>query len=154
MAVYFFDTSAIVKRYIQEVGTAWVRNIANPASGNLIYLVNISIVEVASAVARRQRTGSIAAPDALAILTQYRKDLITDFRHIEITPVLISKAAFFAESFALRAYDAVQLAAAMELHTQRNANSLNPLTMVSADQELNTAAANIGLLVENPNLHP
>jgi predicted nucleic acid-binding protein len=37
MAAYVLDTSAVVKRYIMETGTAWVRSIADPAASNLIY---------------------------------------------------------------------------------------------------------------------
>ena len=53
-----------------------------------------------------------------------------------------------------RAYDAVQLAAAVELNTQRVAAGTGVLTLVSADQELNAAATADGLLVEDPNMHP
>src|SRR5271166_834031 len=41
MAAYVPDTSAVVKRYIQEAGTAWVRSIADPAAFHLIYLACI-----------------------------------------------------------------------------------------------------------------
>jgi hypothetical protein len=39
MAAFVLDTSAVVKRYIQETGTNWVRSIADPAAANLIYVV-------------------------------------------------------------------------------------------------------------------
>ena len=47
-------------------------------------------------------------------------------------------------------YDAVQLAAALEL----NRISQGGIVLVSADQDLNAAATAEGLTVENPNLHP
>ena len=59
-----------------------------------------------------------------------------------------------AEKHGLRGYDAVQLAAAQAINNLCIANDLHPLTFISADKELNTAAANEGLLVENPNNHP
>ncbi len=34
MAVYYFDTSALVKRYVAEVGTAWMTTLCAPAAGN------------------------------------------------------------------------------------------------------------------------
>jgi hypothetical protein len=52
------------------------------------------------------------------------------------------------------AYDAVQLAAALELKKARDTVGLSPLLLVSADLELNTAAAAEGILVEDPNKHP
>ena len=62
MGAYFLDTSAVVKRYIQETGTAWVRSIADPAAANLIYLARITDVEMTSAVVRRRRGGNLPAP--------------------------------------------------------------------------------------------
>lgn len=111
-------------------------------------------MEITAAVARRQRSGSLSAANAAAILTQFRQDLALEYGVIEITPAVLSSAMLLAESYGLRAYDAVQLAVAVELHTQRRAGGLDALTLVCADQELNAAAAALGLLVEDPNLHP
>jgi hypothetical protein len=41
MPAYFFDTSAIVKRYVHEIGSAWVQGTADPSSGNMVYLAAI-----------------------------------------------------------------------------------------------------------------
>ena len=41
MAAYVLDASAVVKHYIQEVGTGWVRNLTAPSSSHLIYLARI-----------------------------------------------------------------------------------------------------------------
>ena len=46
MAAYFLDTSAVVKAYVQETGTSWIRNLAAPASGHFLYLARIAEVEV------------------------------------------------------------------------------------------------------------
>jgi hypothetical protein len=154
MAAYFFDSSAIVKRYVQETGAAWVQAVADPAGGNLIYLARIAAVEVTSAIARRQRAGTIAAPDAAAALTQFHQDMAAEYRVLEITRSLLAGAARLAEAHALRAYDAVQLAGVTELHAQRAAAGLPAVTLVSADQELNAAASAYGILVEDPNFHP
>ena len=54
----------------------------------------------------------------------------------------------------LRGYDAVQLAAAIQVRDERLALGASPPTLVSADTELNAAAMMEGLRVENPNHHP
>jgi predicted nucleic acid-binding protein len=59
-----------------------------------------------------------------------------------------------AEAHGLRAYDAVQLAAALELNHRWLAFGQGGITLVSADQELNAAAAVEGLPIEDPTLHP
>lgn len=154
MAAFFFDSSGIVKRYVQETGTGWVQAIADPATGNVIYLARITVVEVTSAIARRQRGGSIAPPDAAAVLTRFRQDVAQEYRLIEVTPTLLAAAEVIAETHALRAYDAVQLGVVAEVHAQLMAASLPAVTLVSADQELNGAARALGLQVDDPNLHP
>jgi hypothetical protein len=53
----------------------------------------------------------------------------------------------------LRGYDALQLAAALELQAARHALSLSAVTFVCADNKLNSAAGLEGLSVENPNDH-
>jgi hypothetical protein len=56
----------------------------------VVYLARISLVEVTSAIVRRQRGGSIAAPDAAVALTQLRRDVTLEYGTIEITPPLLS----------------------------------------------------------------
>jgi hypothetical protein len=48
----------------------------------------------------------------------------------------------------------VQLAAAVELSAQWTAAGTGTITLVSADQELNTAALTEGLTVNDPNVYP
>lgn len=154
MAAYVLDTSAVVKRYIQETGTSWVRGIADPAAFNLIYLARITDVEVTSAVVRRQRGGNLSISDAAATLQQFRRDLTRGYRLIEVTPALLAAASSLAERHGLRTYDAVQLAAAVELNAQWIAADTGTITLVSADQELNAAAVAEAVPVEDPSLHP
>ena len=149
MAVYFLDTSAVVKRYVQETGTAWLRNLADPASGNALFIVRLTEVELTAALARRRKGQSLSAGQSQTALHQFRLEMVHEYRVVEITAPLINKATALADSHALRAYDAVQLAAALEIH------ALAPtLTLISADGELNTAATAEGLAVDDPNAHP
>jgi len=46
MAVLFFDSSGLVKRYVAETGTAWVIGLLRP-SANDIFIANITGIEVA-----------------------------------------------------------------------------------------------------------
>ena len=55
-----------------------------------------------------------------------------------------------ANAHALRAYDAVQLAAVLELNSRYQASGLGGITLVSADRDLNTAATAEGMAVEDP----
>jgi hypothetical protein len=153
MSAYVFDTSGIVKRYVWEAGTDWVRASTDPAAGHRIYVARITVVEVASAISRRRRGGGLSAADAAVVLAEFRRDLSDAYLVIEVTSSLLDAAADAAEAHGLRAYDAVQLAAAFEMHQQRSALGLAPLILVTADRALFAAAAAAGLRVEDPNHH-
>lgn len=154
MAAFFFDSSAIVKRYVVENGSSLVGNLANVKSGNIILLARITRVEVAAAIARRLKGGSLTNADAQNALALFQHDLTNNYFTIELTAGLLSEAMRLATRHALRGYDAVQLAAALEANNERVASGLAPLTLVSADTELNDAAQAEGLGIENPNNQP
>ena len=65
MAVYFFDTSALVKRHVTEVGSGWVRAQSAAKAGHTLYIAGITAVEMTSAITRRQRGGSLSAAQTL-----------------------------------------------------------------------------------------
>ncbi len=77
MAVHFFDSSALVKRYVTETGSAWVLGLVGPSSGHENYAARISGAEVVAAVAGRTRAGGLSSADATAVLMAFRRD----FRH-------------------------------------------------------------------------
>jgi len=140
VAAYFFDSSAIVKRYLSEAGSAWVTNIAALVSGNEVYLARITFVEVISAVTRKSRGSGLSADGAMKAIADFRRDFANEYSLIEQTSALVEWAADLAEAHALRAYDAVQLAAALEIDAYVKSAGASKITLVSADGALNTAA--------------
>jgi predicted nucleic acid-binding protein len=154
MVVYFCDTSAIVKRYVNEPGTTWLIGVTDRTGGNRTLVAAITGVEAVAAITRRQRGGGLTLTDAAAACAAFRHDYANEFGIVAITPKLITLAMSCAEKHGLRGYDAMQLAAALVAHERRQASKLPPLTLLSADGELNTAATAEGLVVEDPNAHP
>ena len=153
MGVFFFDSSGAVKHYVSEAGSGWVGGLVDPAAGHLRYLAEIAGVEVISAIARRSRSGTLLAPTAAAALTRFRQDFATEFLTVPITTLLIADAMQLAERYSLRGYDAVQLAAALQVADECRAAG-TPFVLISADRELNAAAVAEGLAVDDPNDHP
>ncbi len=146
----FFDSSALVKRYVNEIGSTWVTNIVQPASGNRIYVAEITGVEITAALSRRTRGDSAA--EVNAVFANLRHDLNAEYLNLEITSALLLDARALARLYFLRGYDAVQLAVAVRLNYRQISAGLLTLTLVSADAELLDAAQTEGLLVQNPNL--
>jgi predicted nucleic acid-binding protein len=151
MAVYFLDSSALVKRYIRETGTDWVASLFSPDFGNDYFVAAIAGVEIIAAITRRARSGSLKAADATLVCAQFKQDFQSTYQIIEITEEIISLGMSLAEEKGLRGYDAVQLAAGYAVNALCLTSGLPPLIFVSADNELNTAASSVGLIVENPN---
>jgi predicted nucleic acid-binding protein len=150
---YFVDSSALVKRYVRETGTAWVRGTTRRRPSTYIYVALITAVEVTSAIARR-RGVTLSAAQASSLLSRFRKHLAGRYLPSQITPALVREAMTLANRHRLRAYDAVQLAAALDVYRDWSANRVGTFVFVSADRALNAAATAEGLTVEDPNLHP
>jgi predicted nucleic acid-binding protein len=153
VSAYFCDSSGLVKRYVNELGTAWVTGLLDPAANNSIHVSRITGVEVVSAITRRVRIGTLPVGLAANALGQFRADFKSRFRVVGITVAVVSEAMALAEKHALRAYDAVQLAAAQRVLARYLAVGEN-LTLISSDMDLNAAALAEGFLVEDPNAHP
>ncbi|MBD2195476.1 MULTISPECIES: type II toxin-antitoxin system VapC family toxin [Calothrix] len=154
MAIYFIDSSALVKRYIRENGSNWVLGLFDPSLNNEVFIAAITGVEIIAAITRRSRSGSISITDAAIIRNQFKSDLQKDYQIVEITDNIINSGMVLSETYGLRGYDAVQLAAGCAVNSLCIANGLPPITFISADNELNAAVLSEGLLIENPNNHP
>jgi uncharacterized protein len=63
MSVFFFDSSALTKRYLQETGSTWVATLTDLDAGHFIVVAEITRVEVAAALAARHRAGTITLPE-------------------------------------------------------------------------------------------
>jgi predicted nucleic acid-binding protein len=151
MAAYFLDSSALVKRYLSELGSSWVIDVTNAGSGHRIYVSRIAGIEVVSAMARKARAGTVAREALGAALAAFDADFVGVYRTVPLSRVVIGRSMELARLYGLRAYDAVQLAAALHANTQRIARRSLPLVFVSADHELNDAARTEGFQVEDPN---
>ena len=154
MATYFFDSSGLVKRFAPEIGSEFVLSLMRPSAKNRFYAARITEVEVCAALMRRQKGKSISANQANKALKRLKRDFPIRFTYIAVSENVIVEALRLTELYALRGYDAVQLASALEANKERLSLGLTPLVLVSADNELNIAAQKEGLTFENPNTHP
>ena len=154
VTAYFVDSSALVKRYVLETGTAWVRRLTRRNPSTVIYIAHITAVEVTCAVARRRKGKTLTPPRASSILRRFRQHLAARYTVIEVTPDLLDEAMRLGNAHALRAYDAVQLAVALEVNRSHQADGFGPITLISADRDLNAAATAEGLTVDDPTCTP
>lgn len=115
MAVYYLETSALVKLYVREPGTERLLRLANSTKGNQFSVLTLSQVEFHSAIRRRERAGDIDHNIANLILDRFGIHMQTRFLRQVLTESVLDSASEILDRYALRAYDAVQLAACLEL---------------------------------------
>ena len=138
---------------MQEQGSVWVMSLLVPSAGNELFVVRITAVEVAAAIFRRVRNAQLGRGEALNGLSALRRDFSRVYRVVEVQPIVVDAALDVAARHRLRGYDCIQLAGAVLTQRVRTLAGLAPLTLVSADEELNSAAAAEGISVEDPNRH-
>jgi predicted nucleic acid-binding protein len=136
--ILFCDTSAVVKLYVQEESSGAVRAAVEGAA--VIAVCRIAWAEAMAAFARRVRECPADADAMEAVRARWRASW-GDYAIVEVTQSLVELAGDYADAFALRGYDSVQLAAA---HTLREAASAQ-VQFACFDARMNRAARILGL---------
>jgi len=154
VTIYYLDSSALVKRYLVEPGTAWVRIVTDPASGDVTVISEITLVEVAAAFASHHRGGNITIAERDAALRLFLHHADSEYQLVPANRLIVDRAVLLTQQHRLRGYDAAQLGTALIVNTQYLAAGLPPLSFVASDTDLLAAAAAEGLTTENPNAHP
>jgi uncharacterized protein len=131
----FFDSSAFVKRYVSEAGTAAVLAWCDQAAE--IGLSGIALPEIISAFCRLQREGRITAVQYQSLKSLLLAD-IEDAAICDLTPTVLAQTVSSLESNVLRGMDAIHIGSAVALKAD---------VFVSADERQLEAAARAGLRV-------
>lgn len=137
--IYFLDTSALVKRYVAEVGSEQVRRLMR--RNVEIAMARITEAEAYAAIARATRMKVIAAEDRDRAFDQLAKD-VGEARIVEMSRAVVTSVRALVVRWPLRGYDAVQLACAARLRSEGLA-----VDLWCADGDLATAARGEGLRV-------
>ena len=149
MASYFFDTSALVKYYHAEVGTAAVSKIFDEPD-RTIAISSLGFLEIQSAFAIKVRCGILDASNSGIQRARLMVDIAAgsievypiEGRHFALAELLIGRHSFTRR---LRTLDALQLAIALDLSAQNLTQYF-----VVADHALADVANLEGLGVINP----
>lgn len=145
---WFTDSSALVKRYVGEQGSKWLRR---EITRHQVIIAQVTLVEVVAALRKRFRQGDLSE----FACYQARKRFIThiarqQFRVIEMSSGIVDEAMRVAFDKDLRAYDAVQLSSALKAV---KAVDKMKLIFITADANLEKAGRAEGLMTDNPLNH-
>ncbi len=149
MSLYFLDASALVKYYILEPGSTWVRGLADDTA-NTISISDASIAESAAAFAILCRTRRISQRTRESAFHALMRDVARGLlKAMPVMPTDFQLAAYLTQQHPLKAYDAVQLAVALRYNQVMNTHGLTA-TFVSGDDILIKAAQVESLRTDNP----
>lgn len=136
--ILFCDTSALLKLYIVEAGSEVLK--ARVVEAEAVAVCRVAWAEAHAALSRRARE----VPGDAPVIEQAKAALAQDwprFVVMEVDQALVERAGNYADTFALRGYDSIQLAAAFE--AGRIAQS--PICFACFDARLNKAADVLGM---------
>lgn len=145
---YFLDSSALVKRYIHEDATPWIRSITDPRKGNLIIISSITLREIIHALLNCQRNGSISLAQVKKVLHALNYHLDTQYQIVELDQMLVDTEISLARTYLLNINGAIQLASVLRIKEAFDMAAI-PLFFVSVDEQLLAAARNEGLQILN-----
>jgi predicted nucleic acid-binding protein len=134
----YFDTSALIKRYVEEPGR---RDVLQLLRKNDCVVSAVLPIEVRSALRRRASEGTLDDERIPAILKRFATDRAF-WTFVEVSGEALAAAETLAATHPLRALDAIHVASA-QLFAARFAPS--EFIFVSADVRQTTATAALGM---------
>ncbi|MBM4460535.1 MAG: type II toxin-antitoxin system VapC family toxin [Chloroflexi bacterium] len=153
MITYYFDASAIAKRYLREPGNRWVMGLMSAPTANHVTSIELVTVELVSALTKAHRERRISSSYRERLIGRALADSRTDIGLLAVSQTILDLATELATRHPLRAYDAIHLAAVLDWTHDLTEVDLPAPIFVSADENLLAAARAEGLVAENPNEH-
>ena len=145
--MYFIESSAFVKLFVAELGSQHMVRLVESSEDASRMASSLALVEVRSAIRRRQRSGEIREVDADAALSALDSEWRRLIDH-PVTSAVIGHSLALIDRRYLRALDALQLASAIAARDSMVKHVA--LTFVCSDERLLAAAQAEGLAVWNP----
>lgn len=102
----YFDTSVLVKNYIEETGSTRARDLLKTY---LFLSSSISPLELMSALMRRRSRGELQPQDLPRILDRVREDR-SSWKLLDVGPSVLSQGEELVQKVRMRALDAIHVA--------------------------------------------
>ncbi len=137
----YMDTSVLLKRYLEESGTAGARRLLRRYR---VVSSAIAPVEAISALWRRRAAGDVADVDLQAILGRLTEDR-SHWEFVDLTADVLDRAEQVIQRTGVRTLDAVHLASALTIQAENGRR--RPTQFVTSDARQRDAAVGLGLRV-------
>jgi uncharacterized protein len=135
--ILYLDTSALVKLYVDEPGRPAVVDRVEAAVA--VATVRVTYAEARAAFARKRREGGLDLKGLRQVVERFDGEWAA-YNVVDASEPVVRRAGVLAERHGLRGYDAIQLAAAIELHREGG-----DVSVACFDDRLRRAARREGL---------
>ena len=156
MYYFYYDASALVKRYTQELGSDKINFLFFNVPHDRLMCLTLGAIEVIWVLVRKRNDSRLTNDDfrQAGINLDYEViDNQSGFRTISVPNSLIWRSMDLIENHSLNSVDAIVLRSALDIAAACRAEG-NELVLVASDQRLLRAASSEELLVFNPETHP
>jgi predicted nucleic acid-binding protein len=150
----YLDSSALVKRYVQEEGSKAVNS--RFEQGEAIYTSVLSFVEVHATIGRKYREKQLSVNEKKKLVDDFLYDWLFSLTVLELTTHTMTALPTLCEQYFLKASDAVHLSAAfwlkdaIRVHAKAFEGSGSIVEFGVSDRQLGEAALTCGFQVFNP----
>ena len=149
MSLVFVDTSALIKRYVAEPGSLWVRSWIVPAAGNQIVIAQLAITETLATLARLRRGAQLSAAGFARLRADFLAHTDQEYLVNQLDNRILAAANELVLRHPLRTLDALHLAAALDTASVFG----TPPLFITADRQLLAIATAEGFPTDDPNSH-
>lgn len=130
MSSYFFDTSALVKRYHEEEGTEAVDEILDRDDVEIL-ISSLTVIESVSAFRRKYNRGELSESEMEELLGVFFQEALDEFVILPMEESLLNFSFELVLEDDLRTLDSLQLSAGLSL-----AKEVDDIVFVTADEAL------------------
>lgn len=156
MYYFYFDASALVKRYTEETGSDKVDYLFVNVPLNQLKCLTIGAAEVFWICVRKKNDGRMTPYEFTHAVANLNREVTSDtsnFRTESVPDALVWASLNLVETYSLNSVDAMVLHSALDVAVKLRSTG-DTLVFVASDQRLLRAASNEGLLIFNPEIDP
>ena len=153
---FYFDASALAKRYTDEVGSDKIDFFFDNVPLERLSCLTLGAIEVFWICVRKRNDNRITSHQFERATTHLRHEVINNqsgFKTISVPDSLVWDSIRLIERYSLNSVDAMVLRSALDTATELRSTD-DKLVLVASDQRLLRAAHAEGLQIFNPEIDP
>lgn len=154
MHYFYFDASALAKRYIEESGSDKIDFLFDNVPLRRLQCLTIGAMEVFWICIRKRNDNRITTTQFTQATGHLEHEVInrqSDFKTISVPDTLVWNAMDLIESYSLNSVDAIVLRSALDMVVELRGTG-DTVVLVASDQRLLRAARTEGLHIFNPEI--